>query len=73
MEWRKLTRAIGLRRQALAAGLAWLSAAAAAAMLLAAFVLGDVLGAGFMQRLAFAVWFGWFVYAARPGALAAPG
>lgn len=65
-----LAFAIGLRRRNVAARLAWVSVAAAVSMLLAAFVMTDVLGAGAAQRLAFAVWLGWFALAARPAALA---
>ncbi len=63
--------AIGLGRKRLAGRLAWISGAAALALPLAAFLLPELLGAGVAQRLAFAVWFGWFAYAARRTSLAA--
>lgn len=63
--------AIGLRKVRQAKRLAWASAAASGALFLAAFVLSDVIGAGIAQRLAFLVWFGWCVFAARPACRAA--
>lgn len=63
--------AIGLGRKRLAGRLAWVSGAASVALILAAFLLPAVVGTGVAQRLAFAVWFGWFVYAAMRTSLAA--
>ena len=63
--------AIGLRRDRAARGVAWASGAAAWALLFAAFVLSDAIGAGMAQRLVFVVWFGWFAYAARRTSLTA--
>ena len=63
--------AIGLGRKRLAVRLAWVSGAASLALPLAAFLLPELVGAGVAQRLAFAVWFGWFAYAARRTSLAA--
>ncbi len=63
--------AIGLGRKRLASRLAWVSGAASLALPLAAFLLPELVGAGVAQRLAFAVWFGWFAYAASRASLAA--
>jgi len=63
--------AIGLGSARLAIRLAWITGAAALALLVAAFLLPGVVGVGVAQRLAFAVWFGWFAYAARRTSLAA--
>lgn len=62
--------AVGLARKRLARRFAAISGAASIGVVLAGFVLPDLLGAGAAQRLAFLVWFGWFVYAARRSSLA---
>lgn len=63
--------AVGLFREGGARRLAWASGAAGLTLLLAAFVLPDLLGGALAQRAAFLVWFGWFAYAARPASLEA--
>ncbi len=63
--------AIGLLSTRIAVRLAWVSGVAALALLVAAFVFPAWVGTGIAQRLALAVWFGWFACAARRTSLAA--
>lgn len=63
--------ATGLLRKRMAVCLAWVSGAAGLSLVVAAFVMPGLVGTGIAQRLAFAVWFGWFAYAARRTSLAA--